>query len=117
MKTNLPDVERPDALLFSSDYRNPKIYSFGSSLERRTRVGTLWAAYRWTRGVHLGRFFDLNRSDPEWDGRTFQIPANGGPRIDGGECRLTGRCGPGSVSSVDVVSRVGRGKTPSRIQI
>ncbi|MFQ5738000.1 MAG: carboxypeptidase regulatory-like domain-containing protein [Acidobacteriota bacterium] len=61
---DLPEGQFPlftGVRVFSSDYRNPRIYSLNASFEQQ--VATDWTAYvdfTWNKGVYLTRFVNIN---------------------------------------------------------
>ena len=65
---SVPDGQFPDfsgIRVFHRDYANPRIYSTNFAYEQEFRPN--WAAYAdfiWTKGVHLTRFLNYNRSGP-----------------------------------------------------
>jgi hypothetical protein len=64
----LPAGQFPDfsgVRVFDRDYQNPRIYSANVSYEQELMPD--WAGYVdfiWTKGTHLSRFLNYNRSDP-----------------------------------------------------
>jgi len=51
--------------VFSRDYENPRIYSANAAYEQEFLPDwTAYADFIWTKGVHLTRFLNYNRSDP-----------------------------------------------------
>jgi hypothetical protein len=66
--TPLPESVFPDfsgVRVFHRDYANPRIYAANVAYEREILPD--WAGYVdfiWTKGVHLTRFLNYNRSDP-----------------------------------------------------
>lgn len=51
--------------VFSKDYANPRIYSGNVAYEQEFMPEwTAYADFIWTKGVHLTRFLNYNRSDP-----------------------------------------------------
>ena len=66
--TPLPEGQFPlfsGVRVFSRDYANPRIYAVNFGYEQELRPNlSAYADFIWTKGVHLTRFLNYNRSDP-----------------------------------------------------